>query len=120
MTDTTQFEHLSDDQLVSKVLDIQQTLVELSLKVDSTKAENASKKENSNVLREYISNLMAKMNSMPNLGTSTPSPVAISSNKATRPAASSTSQANEVGQGSGAVVIKVNDHIGELTMPAGE
>eukprot|EP00913_Durusdinium_trenchii_P034316 g32107.t1 len=90
------FDGLSREELMQKVVELQQGLAELSEKVDTVKAEE------NNVLKDYLNNLMAKVGKMPNLGTTAPSKVMLQQNP------------------DGAQSVKVNDHIGELTAPAVE
>ncbi|CAK9008877.1 unnamed protein product [Durusdinium trenchii] len=94
------FDGLSREELMQKVVELQQGLAELSEKVDTVKGENTQLREENNVLKDYLNNLMAKVGKMPNLGTTAPSKVMLQQNP------------------DGAQSVKVNDHIGELTAPA--
>ncbi|CAE7169347.1 unnamed protein product [Symbiodinium pilosum] len=94
------FDGLSREELMQKVVELQQCLAELSEKVDTVKGENTQLRDENNVLKDYLNNLMAKVGKMPNLGTTAPSRVMIQQNP------------------DGAQPVKVNDHIGELTAPA--
>lgn len=85
---------------MQKVVELQTGLAELSEKVDTVKGENTQLREENNVLKDYLNNLMAKVGKMPNLGTTAPSKVMLQQNP------------------DGAQSVKVNDHIGELTAPA--
>ncbi|CAK9009042.1 unnamed protein product [Durusdinium trenchii] len=96
------FDGLSREELMQKVVELQQGLAELSEKVDTVKGENTQLREENNVLKDYLNNLMAKVGKMPNLGTTAPSKVMLQQNP------------------DGAQSVKVNDHIGELTAPAVE
>lgn len=49
---------LNRDGLIQKILDLQQHLSELTLKVDAVRNENLQLKEENEVLREYIENLV--------------------------------------------------------------
>mmetsp|Transcript_103377 Transcript_103377/g.126313 ORF Transcript_103377/g.126313 Transcript_103377/m.126313 type:complete len:101 (-) Transcript_103377:109-411(-) len=94
------FNGLSREELMQKVVELQTGLAELSEKVDTVKGENTQLREENNVLKDYLNNLMAKVGKMPNLGTTAPSKVMLQQNP------------------DGAQSVKVNDHIGELTAPA--
>ncbi|CAL1131143.1 unnamed protein product [Cladocopium goreaui] len=94
------FDGLSREELMQKVVELQTGLAELSEKVDTVKGENTQLREENNVLKDYLNNLMAKVGKMPNLGTTAPSKVMLQQNP------------------DGAQSVKVNDHIGELTAPA--
>eukprot|EP00933_Yihiella_yeosuensis_P057487 TRINITY_DN5732_c0_g1_i1.p1 TRINITY_DN5732_c0_g1~~TRINITY_DN5732_c0_g1_i1.p1 ORF type:complete len:101 (+),score=33.44 TRINITY_DN5732_c0_g1_i1:101-403(+) len=94
------FDGLSREELMQKVVELQQGLAELSLKVDGVKGENTQLREENVVLKDYLNNLMAKVGKMPNLGTSAPSRIRMEHNP------------------DGAQSVLVNDHIGELTAPA--
>ena len=83
-----------------KVVEYQKSMTELSTKVDEVKGENNRIRDNNIILRDYLNNLMAKVGSMPNLGTMAPSPVMVQPNP------------------EGAQSVLVNEHIGELTAPA--
>merc|ERR1719150_1018807 len=94
------FEGMPREELMQKVVELQQGLSELSLKVDTVKGENNQLREDNTVLKDYLNNLMAKVGKMPNLGTTAPSRAMIQHNP------------------DGALSVQVNDHIGELTAPA--
>eukprot|EP00429_Kryptoperidinium_foliaceum_P052363 CAMPEP_0176075094 /NCGR_PEP_ID=MMETSP0120_2-20121206/37532_1 /TAXON_ID=160619 /ORGANISM="Kryptoperidinium foliaceum, Strain CCMP 1326" /LENGTH=137 /DNA_ID=CAMNT_0017408797 /DNA_START=41 /DNA_END=452 /DNA_ORIENTATION=+ len=100
MASTTTFDGLSREELMQKVVELQQGLAELSVKVDTVKGENNQMREDNTVLKDYLNNLMAKVGKMSNLGTTAPSRVMIQHNP------------------DGAQSVRVNDHIGELTAPA--
>mmetsp|Transcript_9801 Transcript_9801/g.17728 ORF Transcript_9801/g.17728 Transcript_9801/m.17728 type:complete len:104 (+) Transcript_9801:65-376(+) len=100
MASPTNFDDLSREDLMQKVVELQQHLAGLSSKVDSVKTENAAMREENSTLNDYLGNLMAKVGSMSGLGTSAPSRVMLQHNP------------------DGAQPVKVNDHIGELTAPA--
>eukprot|EP00928_Gymnodinium_smaydae_P061854 TRINITY_DN45832_c0_g1_i1.p2 TRINITY_DN45832_c0_g1~~TRINITY_DN45832_c0_g1_i1.p2 ORF type:complete len:102 (+),score=29.63 TRINITY_DN45832_c0_g1_i1:70-375(+) len=97
---SSSFEGLSREDLMQKVVELQQGLAELSSKVDTVKGENTQLRDENVVLKDYLNNLMAKVGKMSNLGTSAPSKVMIQHNP------------------DGAQSVRVNDHIGELTAPA--
>eukprot|EP00927_Polykrikos_kofoidii_P003592 TRINITY_DN11443_c0_g1_i1.p1 TRINITY_DN11443_c0_g1~~TRINITY_DN11443_c0_g1_i1.p1 ORF type:complete len:102 (-),score=23.11 TRINITY_DN11443_c0_g1_i1:56-361(-) len=97
---TASFDGLSRDDMMKKVVELQQGLAELSLKVDTVKGENTQLRDENSVLKDYLSNLMGKVGGMSNLGTTAPSPVMIAPNA------------------DSAQSVLVNDHIGELTAPA--
>jgi len=94
------FEGLSREELMQKVVELQQGLAELSMKVDTVKGENTQLRDENVVLKDYLNNLMAKVGQMSNLGTTAPSRVVLQHNP------------------DGAQSVRVNDHIGELTAPA--
>mmetsp|Transcript_33365 Transcript_33365/g.62507 ORF Transcript_33365/g.62507 Transcript_33365/m.62507 type:complete len:101 (+) Transcript_33365:107-409(+) len=94
------FDGLNREELMQKVVELQQCLAELSEKVDTVKGENTQLRDENNVLKDYLNNLMAKVGQMPNLGTTAPSRVMLQQNA------------------DSAQSVKVNDHIGELTAPA--
>merc|ERR1711879_540232 len=93
------FEGLSREELMRKVVELQQGLADLSFKVDTVKNENKQLRDENGVLRDYLNNLMAKAGKLTNLGTTAPSRAVIQQNP------------------DGAQCVKVNDHIGELTAP---
>ncbi|CAE8630589.1 unnamed protein product [Polarella glacialis] len=94
------FDGLGREELMQKVVELQQGLSDLSLKVDTVKGENTQLREENVVLKDYLNNLMSKVGKMPNLGTLAPSRVMLQHNP------------------DGAQSVLVNDHIGELTAPA--
>mmetsp|Transcript_11498 Transcript_11498/g.29748 ORF Transcript_11498/g.29748 Transcript_11498/m.29748 type:complete len:106 (-) Transcript_11498:88-405(-) len=94
------FEGLAREELMQKVVELQQGLSELSLKVDTVKGENTQLREDNMVLKDYLNNLMSKVGRMSSLGSMAPSRVMIQHNP------------------DGAQSVRVNDHIGELTAPA--
>eukprot|EP00401_Gymnodinium_catenatum_P056296 CAMPEP_0117497730 /NCGR_PEP_ID=MMETSP0784-20121206/21337_1 /TAXON_ID=39447 /ORGANISM="" /LENGTH=180 /DNA_ID=CAMNT_0005292769 /DNA_START=27 /DNA_END=570 /DNA_ORIENTATION=- len=100
MASVAAFEGLSREELMQKVVELQQGLAELSFKVDNVKGENNQLRDENVVLKDYLNNLMAKVGKMSGLGTSAPSRVMIQHNP------------------DGAQSVRVNDHIGELTAPA--
>mmetsp|Transcript_54029 Transcript_54029/g.94892 ORF Transcript_54029/g.94892 Transcript_54029/m.94892 type:complete len:104 (+) Transcript_54029:52-363(+) len=100
MASPASFEGLSREELMQKVVELQQGLAELSFKVDTVKTENNTMRDENNVLKDYLNNLMAKVGKMSNLGTTAPSRVMVQQNP------------------DGAQSVRVNDHIGELTAPA--
>mmetsp|Transcript_2916 Transcript_2916/g.4545 ORF Transcript_2916/g.4545 Transcript_2916/m.4545 type:complete len:102 (+) Transcript_2916:200-505(+) len=95
-------EEMSREQLVKHVLSLQETLSDLTSRVDQIKSENGQLKEENDILKEYTDNLMGKVSNLQGLGTIPPSPVAFQRTKES------------------AVTVRVNDHIGELTAPAME
>merc|ERR1711924_314008 len=97
---TATFEGLTREELMLKVVELQQGLAELSFKVDAVKSANTQLRDENVILKDYLNNLMAKVGQMTNLGTSAPSRVALEKNP------------------DGAQSVRVNDHIGELTAPA--
>mmetsp|Transcript_75860 Transcript_75860/g.210570 ORF Transcript_75860/g.210570 Transcript_75860/m.210570 type:complete len:104 (+) Transcript_75860:77-388(+) len=100
MASPISFEGMSREELMQKVVELQQGLAELSYKVDNVKGENTQLRDENVVLKDYLNNLMAKVGKMSGLGTSAPSRVMIQHNP------------------DGAQSVRVNDHIGELTAPA--
>ena len=52
----------SREKMIAEILGLQNSLSETMGKVDSTKGENIQLKEENEVLREYIENLVANMN----------------------------------------------------------
>merc|ERR1719382_1874778 len=94
------FEGLSREELMQKVVALQQGLADLSMKDDTVKGENTQLRDENVVLKDYLSNLMAKVGKMSNLGTTAPSRAMVQHNP------------------DGAQSVLVNDHIGELTAPA--
>mmetsp|Transcript_26585 Transcript_26585/g.72174 ORF Transcript_26585/g.72174 Transcript_26585/m.72174 type:complete len:106 (-) Transcript_26585:265-582(-) len=91
------FDGLSREELMQKVVELQQGLADLSMKVDTVKGENTQLRDENVVLKDYLNNLMAKVGKMSSLGTTAPSRMMI--------------QQNQEGAMS---VVRVNDHIGEL------
>mmetsp|Transcript_16598 Transcript_16598/g.35758 ORF Transcript_16598/g.35758 Transcript_16598/m.35758 type:complete len:104 (-) Transcript_16598:104-415(-) len=102
MASTSTFEGLSREELMQKVVELQQGLSELSMKVETVKNDNTQLREDNTVLKDYLNNLMGKVGKMTSLGTMAPSRVMIQHNP------------------EGAQSVRVNDHIGELTAPAME
>mmetsp|Transcript_71264 Transcript_71264/g.154860 ORF Transcript_71264/g.154860 Transcript_71264/m.154860 type:complete len:104 (+) Transcript_71264:63-374(+) len=100
MASPASFDGLNREELMQKVVELQQGLSELSVKVDGVKGENTQLREENVVLKDYLNNLMAKVGKMSNLGSYAPSRVMIQHNP------------------DGAQSVLVNDHIGELTAPA--
>mmetsp|Transcript_67019 Transcript_67019/g.207689 ORF Transcript_67019/g.207689 Transcript_67019/m.207689 type:complete len:104 (-) Transcript_67019:150-461(-) len=100
MASPTSFEGLSREELMQKVVELQQGLAELSMKVDTVKGENTELRDENVLLKDYLNNLMTKVGKMPNLGTTAPSRALVGHNP------------------DGAQSVLVNDHIGELTAPA--
>merc|ERR1719491_1461031 len=94
------FEGLNRDELMQRVVELQQGLSDLSVKVDTVKGENNQLREDNMVLKNYLNNLMAKVGKMSNLGTTAPSRAMIQHNP------------------DSAQSVRVSDHIGELTAPA--
>ncbi|CEM02385.1 unnamed protein product [Vitrella brassicaformis CCMP3155] len=107
------FDKMSKDVLVDKILEMQDTLAALTLRVDSVKSENHTLREENGVLREYVDNLMAKVGTMSSLGTAPPSAVKVPpSTKRDSQAAAVHGRRATSGESTHAV--RVNDHIGEL------
>lgn len=84
-----------------RVLELQQGLADLTLRVDTVKNENGQLREENAVLKDYIDNLMSKVGHMTNLGTTAPSMALV------QPANPESAQC-----------VLVSEHIGELTAPA--
>jgi len=99
-TTAATFDGLSREELMQKVVELQQGLAELSVKVDTVKGENIQLRDENVVLKDYLNNLMAKVGTMSKLGTTAPSRAMVGQNP------------------DGAQSVLVNDHIGELTAPA--
>merc|ERR1719379_2178204 len=97
---TSSFEGLSREELMQKVVELQQHLAELSQKVDTVKGENTQLRDENVVLKDYLKNLMAKVGTLSSLGTSGPSAAMVAQNPES------------------AQAVRVSDHIGELTAPA--
>eukprot|EP00746_Dinoflagellata_sp_MGD_P164742 gnl/MRDRNA2_/MRDRNA2_93572_c0_seq1.p1 gnl/MRDRNA2_/MRDRNA2_93572_c0~~gnl/MRDRNA2_/MRDRNA2_93572_c0_seq1.p1 ORF type:complete len:102 (+),score=30.13 gnl/MRDRNA2_/MRDRNA2_93572_c0_seq1:89-394(+) len=94
------FDKMSREELMQKVVELQQGLSDLTLKVDTVKNENHQLREENVVLKDYLNNLMAKVGKMSNLGTAPPSAAMIQRNPES------------------AQPVLVSSHIGELTAPA--
>jgi len=92
---------LSRDARIAKILETQQTLSDLTMKVDMVKNENSQLREENNVLKDYIENLVNKLGYMPKLGTAPPSEAV----------------KKPVDARQCAHAVRVNDHIGDLTAP---
>merc|ERR1712039_1058703 len=102
MAPSSSFEGLPREELMQKIVELQGSLSEFSMKVDNIKNENTQLRDENAVLKDYLNNLMGKVSKMSNLGTTAPSQVMLQQNP------------------DGAVPVRVSDHIGELTAPAME
>jgi len=56
---------LEKSDLIKKILELQATLTELTLKIESVRGENKQLKEDNVLLKIYASNLVSKMSSLP-------------------------------------------------------
>mmetsp|Transcript_32735 Transcript_32735/g.76110 ORF Transcript_32735/g.76110 Transcript_32735/m.76110 type:complete len:88 (-) Transcript_32735:170-433(-) len=68
MASLSPFEGLSREELMQKVVELQQGLADLSVKVDAVKGENTKLRDENVVLKDYLNNLMAKVGKMSNVG----------------------------------------------------
>ncbi|CAG9320116.1 unnamed protein product [Blepharisma stoltei] len=57
---TTKNEYLSKEELIDRILQLQETLQELTGRIESVRNENQSLHDENVVLKEYINNLMVK------------------------------------------------------------
>ena len=69
MEELTQEEHQEKARLIAQVLELQNTLDELSCRVDGVKEENLRLRSENQVLGQYIENLMAASNVFNDSGT---------------------------------------------------
>ncbi|OMJ93486.1 hypothetical protein SteCoe_3458 [Stentor coeruleus] len=56
-------EQAEKEALIDKILQLQNTLQDLTKKIDSVRSENQDLRDENNVLKEYINNLMQKAGS---------------------------------------------------------
>eukprot|EP00742_Colponemidia_sp_Colp-10_P005303 GILJ01005664.1.p1 GENE.GILJ01005664.1~~GILJ01005664.1.p1 ORF type:complete len:117 (+),score=23.08 GILJ01005664.1:50-352(+) len=68
---------MDKDQLLEAVIQLQQTLSELTNRVEKVKKENSTLKDENILLKDYIDNLMAKIGNLSNVGSGASSKVAL-------------------------------------------
>jgi FtsZ-binding cell division protein ZapB len=66
--DLSSYGQLDKEELIEKIMQLQQTLHDLTSRIDQVRNDNLSLKDENMVLKEYINNLMTKTGNLPNQG----------------------------------------------------
>lgn len=66
--DLSSYGQLDKEALIEKILQLQQTLSDLTTRIDQVRNENLGLKGENSVLKEYINNLMVKTGNLPSQG----------------------------------------------------
>lgn len=66
--DLSSYGQLDKESLIEKILQLQQTLSDLTSRIDQVRNENLGLKGENSVLKEYINNLMVKTGNLPSQG----------------------------------------------------
>lgn len=63
--DLSSYGSLQKDELIDKILQLQQTLQDLTMRIEQVRDENQNLKDENLLLKEYINNLMVKAGNLP-------------------------------------------------------
>jgi hypothetical protein len=63
--DLSSYGSLQKDELIDKIIQLQQTLQDLTMRIEQVRDENQNLKDENLLLKEYINNLMVKAGNLP-------------------------------------------------------